>query len=118
MIVFDKKTKILIYHQPIDMRKSIDGLTYLVTGAMQHDPLDKTIYLFRNKSGDKFKAIFWDANGFIMLYKRLEKGRFIFPKTITSDTYEIDVDLFQWLSKGFDFYAIKYQSELKYSQYF
>lgn len=118
MINLDDDIKIFIYHEKIDMRKSIDGLVFVIVEDMDLDPQDKALYLFRNKSGDKFKAVLWDSNGFILLYKRLEKGSFKFPKNIIEDYYEIDADLFNWLCKGFDFYSLKYHPELKKSKYY
>jgi transposase len=118
MIRFDDDMKIFICRDKVDMRKSIDGLSLLVIDSLQLDPQDKALYLFHNKANDKFKAIFWDGNGFMLLYKRLEKGRLKFPKNIESDYYEIDQDLFSWLRKGYDFYAIKNEPELKASKYF
>lgn len=118
MIVLKPETKILIYHQPIDMRKAIDGLVMLIVDVLEGDPQNKTLYLFRNKSGDKFKGVVWDGDGFILLYKRREKGRFKFPKEPADDCYEIDPDLFEWLRKGFDFYALKQCPELKATCYY
>lgn len=118
MITIDSDMQIFIYHKAIDMRKSIDGLSLLVVEAMKLDPQHKCLYLFRNKASDKFKAIFWDGDGFMLLYKRRESGRFKFPKDIEDDYYEIDSDLFNWLRKGFDFYALKGHLELKISSYY
>lgn len=118
MINIDSNTKVFIYHHHVDMRKAIDGLSMLVMESLQLNPQDKALYLFRNKSANKFKAIFWDDNGFMMLYKRCEKGRFKFPKDINEDYYVIDGDLFSWLNKGFDFYSLKQHPELKVSQYY
>lgn len=118
MIRFDDDVKIFIYRHQVDMRKSINGLSLLVVDSLQLDPQAKALYLFHNKSNDKFKAIFWDGNGFMLLYKRLEQGKFQFPKTINEDYYVIDPDLFVWLRKGFDFYAIQQHPELKISNYF
>jgi len=94
MISLDPEVKVFIYHQCVDMRKSIDGLSILVVEALQLNPQDKALYLFHNKSGDKFKAILWDQDGFLLLYKRREQGSFKFPKSIETDYYEIDADLF------------------------
>lgn len=118
MIYLTAETKVLIYHQSIDMRKAINGLVMLTVDALECDPQNKTLYLFRNKSGDKFKGLIWDDDGFILLYKRKEKGRFIFPKSPPGDCYEIDADLFEWLRKGFDFYSLKQHPELKSSCYY
>lgn len=118
MITIDDDVIVYIFNAFVDMRKSIDGLAYLVVEEMTLNPQEKALFLFRNKCSDKFKGILWDGDGFILLYKRLEKGRFKFPKHITASYYEIDADLFNWLRKGFDFYAIKQQPELKISQYY
>jgi len=118
MLSLAKDIKIYIYHRQVDMRKSINGLVLLIVEALELDPQANVMYLFHNKAGDKFKSIFWDGDGFILLYKRKEKGRFKFPKNITDSYYEIDADLFNWLRKGFDFYALKQHPELKYSEYY
>lgn len=118
MLTLAADTKVYIYHEQVDMRKSIDGLVLLIVEALKLDPQSKAMYLFRNKAGDKIKAVIWDGDGFILLYKRRERGRFIFPKEITESYYEIDADLFNWLRKGFDFYALKHHPELKYSAYY
>ncbi len=118
MIELARDVRLLIYHQPIDMRKSIDGLVLLVVELLERNPQDQTVYLFRNKSSDKFKAIVWDGDGFILLYKRRERGRFKFPKHLSGDYYEIPADLFIWLRRGFDFYALTPHPTLKKLQYF
>lgn len=118
MIYLDKDCPVLIYRQCVDMRKSIDGLSLLVIEELQLNPQAKAMYLFRNRSNNKFKAIVWDGDGFILLYKRKEQGRFQFPRQMTDAVYEIDADLFIWLRKGFDFYALTHHPDLKVSQYY
>lgn len=118
MISIVADTKILICSQPIDMRKSIDGLVILVVEKLKQDPQARQLYIFYNKSRDKLKGIFWDENGFIMLYKKMEREKFIFPQVINGDHLEINSDLFKWLLKGFDFYRINHHPELKFTQYF
>ncbi len=118
MISLAADVGVLIYHQPVDMRKSIDGLSLLVVEALHCDPQANVLYLFRNKAGDKFKALYWDGDGFFLLYKRRERGRFKFPCQMEVDYYEIDAHLFKWLCKGFDFWRLKHHPELKISQYY
>lgn len=118
MISLDADLQVYIYSQHVDMRKSIDGLSLIVVDELELNPQDKVLYLFYNRARDKFKGILWDGNGFMLLYKRLDKGRFKFPTDASGDYYEIDADLFNWLRKGFDFYALKHHPELKYSQYY
>lgn len=118
MITLDPQTKIFIYNSSVDMRKSINGLTLLVLESMKLDPQNKTLYLFTNKSKDKLKGILWEGDGFLLIYKRLEKIKFKLPKNLEENYYEIDSDLFNWLRKGFDFYSLKNNPELKFSKYF
>lgn len=118
MISIAEDIKILICTQPIDMRKSINGLTILVIETLKQDPQSKQMYLFYSKGKDKIKAILWDKNGFILLYKKLEKEKFIFPQDIHNTFFEIDSDLLRWLLHGFDFYRLKNHPDLKITQYF
>ena len=117
MITLTSGLPIFIYHLPVNMNKSIDGLSQLVVEAMALNPQDKAVYLFHNRARDKFKALLWDGDGFMLLYKRRERGRFCFPKDLDG-CYQVDADLFIWLRRGFDFYAIAHQPELTISDYY
>jgi transposase len=66
---------------PVDMRKSFDGLAEHVRAFLGHDPLCGHMFVFRNRSGERLKILWWDRNGLILYYKRLEKGAFRFPST-------------------------------------
>jgi transposase len=75
MLIPDK-TKIFFYTQPVDMRKSIDTLCQLIADVLQKSPIDGSFYLFRGKSGNKLKALYYETNAFTLSYRRLEKGRY------------------------------------------
>ncbi len=66
---------------PVDMRKSFDGLAEHVRAFLGHDPLGGQMFVFRNRSGERLKVLWWDRNGLVLYYKRLEKGAFRFPST-------------------------------------
>lgn len=117
MITISDDIKIMVCTQPIDMRKQINGLINLVVESLNQDPQSKQMFIFFGRSKDKIKAILWDKNGFILLYKKLEKERFTFPQDIHSPI-EINNDLFQAMLRGFDFYSLKHHPELKITQYF
>jgi transposase len=67
--------------QPVDMRKSFDGLAEIVRAFLGHDPLSGNLFVFRNKSSQRLKILWWDRGGLTIYYKRLERGTFRFPTT-------------------------------------
>ncbi len=66
---------------PTDLRKNVDGLSILIKQSFQLDPFSNSIFLFCNGARNRLKALVWDKNGFIMLYKRLDGAgaRFQWP---------------------------------------
>ena len=66
---------IFLHTAPTDMRKSFDGLTGLVRNTFGSDPTDGSLFLFVNKRRDRIKALWWDGDGFVLWYKRLERER-------------------------------------------
>lgn len=71
--------RILVWRQPVDMRKSFDGLVGLVRQAMREDPLSGSLFVFVNRRGNYLKLVYWDRTGFALFAKRLERGRFAIP---------------------------------------
>ena len=63
-----------------DLRKGIDGLAALVQSQFQLDPFTNTLFLFCGRRCDRIKALYWEGNGFVLLYKRLENGSFQWPR--------------------------------------
>ena len=71
--------RILVALEPVDFRKQIDGLASVCESQLSEEPLDGTLFLFRNRRGSSLKALMWTTGGFTMAYKKLEKGRFMWP---------------------------------------
>jgi transposase len=71
--------KVYISCRKSDMRKSINGLAVIVQESFQLDPFENAIFLFYNGDKTRAKLLKWDHNGFVLYYKRLEKGRFPIP---------------------------------------
>ena len=69
---------------PVDMRKSFDGLAEVVRAFLGHDPLSGSLFVFRNRSGQRVKVLWWDKNGLAIYYKRIEKGTFAFPAPVAA----------------------------------
>jgi transposase len=88
--------KIYLYQPPADMRKSIDTLCMMVSEQLLLNPADGHLFLFHNKSGNKLKALYYETNCFTLIYKRLEQGKFIFPKNQLGHI-EITHEHLKWL---------------------
>jgi len=94
-------TPIWLYPEAIDFRKQIDGLVLLVADELELNPTSGQLFLFRNRSANKIKILWWERNGFWLCYKRLEKGKFIFPRPNES-ILELTRDQLSWLLSGLD----------------
>jgi transposase len=71
--------QVWIATEPLDLRKSFDALAEAVRTFLGHDPLSGSLFVFRNRSAQRVKVLWWDHNGLAIYYKRLEKGTFQFP---------------------------------------
>lgn len=94
-------SRILIARDPVDFRKSIDGLAAVCEVHLQEHPLDGTLYVFRNRRRSAVKMLIWTHGGFMMLYKKLERGRFRWPAKNT-DRQTISVAELAALLEGID----------------
>jgi transposase len=72
--------RVLVATRPVDFRKGAEGLGALVRDVMGADPFDGSVYVFRAKRADRVKLVFWDGTGVCLFAKRLEDGRFQWPK--------------------------------------
>jgi transposase len=79
MLSLPVPVRILLYTQPTDMRKGFDSLAALVREELAEDPLSGHLFVFRSRRGNRVKLLFWDRDGYCLIYKRLEQGSFRFP---------------------------------------
>ena len=82
-----------------DMRKSIDGLAAIVQQQFKLDPFTPSLFLFCGKHNDRLKALLWEGDGFVLLYKRLESGKFQWPRS-EKQCRPITWQEFRWLMEG------------------
>ncbi len=78
-------TRYFLYRKPVDIRKSFNGLSGLVTGKLGQNPMSGDIFIFTNKHRNHIKLLKWEPGGFVIFYKRLEKGTFEMPEGENSD---------------------------------
>jgi transposase len=79
MLSFPPAVRIWLGTAPVDLRRSFDGLAEQVRQHLHNDPLSGHVFVFRNKRGDRVKLLYWDEDGFVIVYKRLEEGTFRWP---------------------------------------
>jgi transposase len=68
--------RVFLCTKPTDMRKSFDGLQGMVQEFLGQDPLSGHLFLFLNRRRDRVKILFWEPDGLVIWYKRLEAGTF------------------------------------------
>ena len=83
----------------VDLRKGIDGLATMVQQQFELDPFTNTLFLFCGRKRDRIKGLYWERDGFILLYKRLEQGGYQCPRS------EVEVKMltpqqYRWLMEG------------------
>jgi len=79
MLALSSELDFQLYLEPTDMRKGFNGLSGLVRNNLETDPIDGSVYIFINKSRNKIKLLHWQSGGFVLYYKRLERGTFELP---------------------------------------
>lgn len=95
---------IWFYPKPVDFRRQIDGLALLVADELSLNPTSGQLFVFRNRRANQLKLLWYDRNGFWLCCKRLEQGRFCFPKK-HEQVMEVTRDQLSWLLSGLDFTA-------------
>jgi len=84
-----------------DMRKSINGLSLMVSEQLAHDPFSGSIFVFCNRARDKLKILYWECNGFWLYYRRLDKDKFQWPGGgLNQHSVSLTVRELQWLLEG------------------
>ncbi len=108
MITIPRSVRILIGSTPIDMRKSIDGLLAVVQQELQEDAYSGHLFVFVSRRCDRVKILAWDKGGFVLVYKRLERGQFKLPHMDPSSmAVEIDATQLAVLLDGIDFGRVR-----------
>ena len=80
MIGLPAGTKVWLACGVTDMRKGFDGLAALVQLNLHEDPFSGQLFVFRGRRGDRVKILWWDGDGLCLFAKRLERGRFVWPR--------------------------------------
>ncbi len=97
-----------LYRDATDMRKGFNGLSGLVRNELDKDPLSGDVFVFINRSRNRMKLLVWESSGFVLYYKRLERGRFEYPMlTEKSPDAIISWQQLMLIVKGIDLKSVK-----------
>lgn len=105
MFQLNSALAVYLHRDPIDFRKSVNGLAAIVEQALGLDPFAPACFVFGNRRRDKVKLLFWEHNGFWLCYKRLEEDRFIWPRA-DETVMSLSVEQLHWLLSGIDLAAL------------
>lgn len=107
MLSVPGSVRIFLAREPVDMRKGFDGLAALVR-FQGEDVYSGHLFAFASKRLDRIKILTWDNGGFVLFYKRLEKGRFRMPRWTGSETTaQLDSAQLSMLLDGIDLNAVR-----------
>lgn len=101
-------TRVVLATEPVDLRRGHDGLISLVRSRWDADPYSGTVFVFLGRRADRVKILFFARGGFVVYYKRLERGRFKMP-LVADDASSITLDgaALAMLLDGIDLGAVK-----------
>ncbi len=71
--------RIFVCTTPVDLRRSFDGLALATQELLEQEPQSGSLYCFINKRANRLKILWWDQNGYCLLYKRLHAALFRIP---------------------------------------
>ena len=94
--------RVMVATKPVDFRKGANTLAAVVREQLKADPFCGTIYCFRSKRADRVKLVFWDGTGLCLFSKRLEEGKFCWPR-IQDGVMRLSAAQLSALLEGLDF---------------
>jgi transposase len=106
MFDLSKAQKVYIAVGYSDLRRGIDGFATIIQNTFHMNPQSDALFLFCGRRCDRIKALYWDGDGYILLYKRLESGKYQWPRT-TEELKELTSQQFRWLMEGLSIYQKK-----------
>jgi transposase len=101
--------KVFVALEPVDLRKSFNGLEAMVSQKLGEDLRQGALFVFTNRRHSRLKMLYWDGSGLWLLIKRLEKGSFSWPRTIEPGTVKLKLapEALAMLTDGIDLRGAK-----------
>jgi transposase len=106
MIVPGSDLKIYMATRPIDFRRGLDGLASAVQEILGLDPYCGAAFVFRAKRADRIKILVWDRTGMVLVHKRLEGSKFVWPQ-VRNGVMRMSPAMFAALFEGLDWRLVR-----------
>lgn len=108
MLTLSSAVKLWYCPDAVDMRLGFDGLFALVSSRLKADPLSGHLFIFRNRTADRLKVLYWGGHGLCLWSQRLEAGRYHFPAPADGDSkVELTAGQFQMILDGIDLSRVR-----------
>lgn len=92
MLTLPPSVRVYVAAQPIDLRKSFDGLSAAVAGRFGQDPLGGHLFVFRNRRGNQIRILFWDRTGYVIVGKKLARGCFRLARDLAPEATHVEIE--------------------------
>jgi len=106
MIAPDGGLRVYVATRPVDFRKGHDGLAAVIQERFGLDAFSGTAFVFRSKRADRIKVLVWDRTGLVLVHKRLEGSRFVWPQ-VRDGTMRLSPAQFAALFEGLDWRLVR-----------
>jgi len=106
MISLPSGARILLAMRPVDFRKGAHGLAALASEVLAEDPFSGAVIVFRSKRADRVKILVWDRTGLVLVHKRLEGCKFVWPQ-VRDGVMRISPAMFAALFEGLDWRLVR-----------
>jgi transposase len=92
VLTLPASVRIYVAAEPVDLRRGFDGLAAATRSLIHQDPLNGHLFVFLNRRRNRIKLLVWDRTGYLLLYKRLERGTFHLPMAPPPGHRHVEVD--------------------------
>ena len=92
MLTLPSSVRIYVAAEAVDLRRGFDGLAAATRSLIREDPLNGHLFVFLNRRRNRIKLLVWDRTGYLLVYKRLERGTFVLPMEPTAGHRHVEVD--------------------------
>ncbi len=92
MLTLPSSVRIYVAAEPVDLRLGFDGLAAATRRLIEQSPMNGHVFVFLNRRRNRIKLLVWDRTGYLLVYKRLERGTFALPTQPALGQRHVEVD--------------------------